>query len=141
MFAPLYMLHEFDEYVLPGGFVGFMNENIYKAAPDEGPVDWNAVFGINMFTWAAFVVYGLWGISDPSQAGWMPYFVIGQALVHLFLGIIGKRLINPGMTTAWLLHVPWALWTISLMMGAGRSGTRTGTTMPSRAWRSTRPCP
>jgi hypothetical protein len=53
MYTPLYMLHEFDEYVFPGGFAGFMNANIYKADPEDGPVDSNAFLGINMFTWAA----------------------------------------------------------------------------------------
>ncbi len=32
--APLYMLHEFDEYVFPGGFAQFMNKNIYKLDPE-----------------------------------------------------------------------------------------------------------
>ena len=49
----------------------------------------------------------------------MPYFFIFQALTHLMLGIVGKRFLNPGMVSAWLLHVPWAIWTIWLLVQTG----------------------
>ena len=49
----------------------------------------------------------------------MPYFFILQAVVHLMLGIVGKRLLNPGMVSAWLVHVPWGIWTIWLLVRAG----------------------
>jgi hypothetical protein len=40
-------------------------------------------------------------------------------VVHLMLGIVGKRLLNPGMLSAWLVHVPWGIWTIWLLVRAG----------------------
>jgi len=49
----------------------------------------------------------------------MPYFFIFQAVVHLILGIVGKRFLNPGMVSAWLVHVPWGIWTIWLLVQAG----------------------
>ena len=36
MYTPLYMLHETDEYIFPGGFAQFMNQNIYKTDPETG---------------------------------------------------------------------------------------------------------
>jgi hypothetical protein len=119
MSTPLYMIHEFDEYVFPGRFAQFMNHNIYKMDPDKGLVDQKAVLIINMIVWIALPIYSLWAITDLTQGAWMPYFFIFQAVVHLILGIVGKRFVNPGITSAWLIHVPWGIWTIWLLEKAG----------------------
>ena len=119
MYTPLYMLHEADEYVFPGGFAQFMNKEIYKTDPETGLLDTTAVFWINMAVWIALPLYSLWAVADLTQAAWMPYFVIFQAVVHLILGIVGKRFLNPGMVSAWLVHVPWGIWTIWLLVQAG----------------------
>jgi hypothetical protein len=119
MSTPLYILHQADEYIFPGGFARFMNHNIYKMDPDNGLVDSTAVFVINMVVWIALPLYSLWAVTDLTQAAWMPYFFIFQAVVHLILGIVGKRFLNPGMVSAWLVHVPWGIWTIWLLVQAG----------------------
>jgi hypothetical protein len=120
MSAPLYIIHEVDEYVFPGGFAQFMNKNIYKLDPKNGMLDTDAVFWINMIAvWIAIPLFSLWAVFDISQAIALPYFFIFQAVVHLILGIIGKRFIHPGMVTAWLVHVPWGIWTIWLLVKNG----------------------
>jgi hypothetical protein len=119
MSTPLYMLHEIDEYIFPGKFAQFMNWNIYKTDPETGLVDPNAIFVINMVVWIALPLYSLWAVTDLTQAAWMPYFYIVQAVLHLILGIVGKRFLNPGMISAWLVHVPWGIWTIWLLVRAG----------------------
>jgi Protein of unknown function with HXXEE motif len=118
MYTPLYMLHEIDEYIYPGRFAQFMNQNIYRMDPETGLVDSNAIFGINIAVWIIFSFYSLWAVTDVTQGAWMPYFFIFQALIHLILGIVGKRFLNPGMVTAWLVHVPWGIWTIWLLVQA-----------------------
>jgi hypothetical protein len=119
MSTPLYMLHQADEYIFPGGFAQFMNRDIYKMDPETGLVNSTGVFWINMLVWVAFMLYSLWAVTDLTQAAWMPYFFIFQAVVHLILGIVGKRFLNPGMVSAWLVHVPWGIWTIGLLVQAG----------------------
>jgi hypothetical protein len=119
MYTPLYMLHEIDEYIFPGRFAQFMNKDIYKMDPETGLVDSTAIFVINIAVWIIFSFYSLWAITDITQGAWMPYFFIFQALIHLMLGIVGKRFLNPGMVSAWLVHVPWAIWTIWLLVQAG----------------------
>jgi hypothetical protein len=119
MYTPLYMLHEVDEYIFPGKFAHFMNKNIYRMDPETGLVDVNAIFVINIAVWIIFSIYSLWAITDVTQAAWMPYFFIFQAVIHLILGIVGRRFLNPGMVSAWLVHVPWAIWTIGLLVQAG----------------------
>jgi hypothetical protein len=119
MYTPLYMLHEIDEYIYPGGFAQFLNKNVYKMDAETGMLDSTAVFGINVGVWILFSFYSLWAVTDVIQGAWMPYFFIFQALIHLMLGIVGKRFLNPGMISAWLIHVPWAIWTIWLFVQAG----------------------
>jgi len=119
MSTPLYILHQTDEYIFPGRFAQFMNQNIYKMDPETGLVDPTAVFWINMVVWIALPLYSLWAVTDLTQAAWMPYFFIFQAVIHLILGIVGKRFLNPGMVSAWLVHVPWGIWTIWLLVQAG----------------------
>jgi hypothetical protein len=119
MSTPLYMLHEADEYIFPGGFAQFMNRNIYRMDPKTDLIDSTGVFWINMLVWIAFTLYSLWAVNDLTQAAWMPYFFIFQAVVHLILGIVGKRFLNPGMISAWVVHVPWGIWTIGLLVQTG----------------------
>ena len=119
MSTPLYMLHEIEEYIFPGGFAQFVNKDIYRTDAETGLLDRSAVFWINMVVWVALPLYSLWAVYDIRQAIWMPYFFIFQAIVHLVIGIPGKRFLNPGMVTAWLVHVPWGIWTIWLLVRAG----------------------
>lgn len=119
MSTPLYMLHEVEEYVFPGKFAQFMNQNIFKADPETGLLDRDDVFWGNMAVWIAIPLFSLWAVFDIRQAIALPYFYIFQAVIHLILGIVGKRLLNPGMVSAWLVHVPWAIWTIWLSVQAG----------------------
>ncbi len=119
MSTPLYMLHEMDEYVIPGKFTQFMNQNIFKTDPEAGILDTDAVFWGNMIVWIAIPLFSLWSFFDIQQATALPYFFIFQAVIHLILGIAGKRFLNPGMVSAWLLHVPWGIWTIWLLVQAG----------------------
>jgi hypothetical protein len=119
MSTPLYILHETDEYIFPGGFAQFLNQNIYRTDPETGLLDPTAVFLINMVVWIALPLYSLWAVTDLTQAAWIPYFFIFQAVIHLILGIIGKRFLNPGMVSAWLVHVPWGIWTIWLLVQTG----------------------
>jgi len=119
MYTPLYILHETEEYIIPGGFARFVNRNIYKTDPENGLVDTSAIFWINMIVWIFLPLSGLQAVKDLTQAAFLPYFVIFQAVVHLIIGIIGKRFFNPGMISAWLVHVPWGIWTIWLLVQAG----------------------
>jgi hypothetical protein len=119
MSTPLYILHQTEEHFFPGGFAQFINKNIYKTDPETGLADTNAVFVINMIVWIAIPFYSLWAVTDLTQGAWIPYFFIFQAVVHLILGIVGKRFLNPGMISAWLVHVPWGIWTIWLLVQAG----------------------
>jgi len=71
------------------------------------------------YVWITLPLFSLLAVADLRWAAWMPYFFIFQAVVHLILGLVGRQLLNPGMVSAWLVHVPWGIWTIGLLMRAG----------------------
>jgi hypothetical protein len=117
--APLYMLHETEEYLFPGGFVEFANRDIYGQDPETGLLDERLVYWINMgYIWLPLPICGLLSAYDLRWGAWMPYFLIFQALVHVGLSIAARRWYNPGLATACLLHVPFAVWAIHLLTGA-----------------------
>jgi len=118
--APLYMLHETEEYLFPGGFVEFANRDIYKQNPETGMLDEALVYWINMgYIWLPLPICGLLAVYDLRLAAWMPYFLIFQAVVHVVLSIAARRWYNPGLATACLLHVPFSVWAIGLLRDAG----------------------
>ena len=118
--APFYMLHETEEYLFPGGFVEFMNRDLYKQDPETGMLDESLVYWINMgYIWLPLPICGLLATYDLRLAAWMPYFLIFQAVVHVGLSIAARRWYNPGLVTACLLHVPFAVWAIGLLKDAG----------------------
>jgi hypothetical protein len=118
--APLYMLHETEEYLFPGGFVEFANRDLYRQDPQTGMLDEKLVYWINMgYIWLPLPICGLLASHDLRWGAWMPYFLILQAVVHAGLSIAARRWYNPGLATAWLLHVPFAVWAIGLLRDAG----------------------
>ncbi len=117
--APLYLLHETEEYLFPGGFVEFANRDLYHQDPSKGLVDEHLVYWINMgYIWLPLPICGLLATYDLHLAAWMPYFLIFQAAVHIGLSIAARRWYNPGLATACLLHVPFAVWAIALLRDA-----------------------
>jgi hypothetical protein len=121
--APLYMLHETEEYLFPGGFVEFANRDLYHQDSHTGMLDEPLVYWINMgYIWLPLPICGLLAVHDLRLAAWMPYFLIFQAVVHVGLSVAARRWYNPGLATACLLHVPFAAWSIGLLREAGVIG-------------------
>ncbi|MCK8060247.1 MULTISPECIES: HXXEE domain-containing protein [unclassified Fusibacter] len=122
---PMYLIHEIEEYILPGGFTAFFNENLLGVKSNDKvlPIDREVVFWINMiYIWLVIPVFSGLGFLNLGFAAWIPYFLIFQALSHLAMGIKGKMIINPGIRSSFLLHTPYAIVMINLL---GKSGTIT----------------
>lgn len=119
---PLYLIHEIEEYVLPGGFDRFFNENLLKVDFHEKilPVDKEFVFWGNfIYIWLVIPIFSGLGLFDIRFAAWLPYFFIFQALSHLGMGIVGKMYINPGIRSSFVLHTPYAIFMIYLLSKNG----------------------
>jgi hypothetical protein len=79
---PILMVHEFEEYVLPGGFKSFFNHDTVFASPDPGdntPLSEGYVFFVNIVT-----VWG-WAIAGALLAGVAPW--VGFGLVVFNAGV------------------------------------------------------
>jgi hypothetical protein len=116
---PLYLIHEIEEYILPGGFPKFFNENLLKVNHEDKvvPIDREVIFWINfIYIWLIIPLFSGLGIYNLKFAAWIPYFLIFQGLSHLGMGIIGKRILNPGIRSSFILHIPYAIIMINLLI-------------------------
>lgn len=119
---PLYLIHEIEEYILPGGFPKFYNENLLKVNNDDivVPIDQEVIFWINLvYIWLVIPVFSGLALYDLKFAAWIPYFLIFQGLSHFGMGVIGKQILNPGIRSSFILHLPYGIFMISLLMSAG----------------------
>jgi hypothetical protein len=105
--TPLYMLHEAEEYVFPGGFAGFFNRDIFKLDAVDGPVDENFVFAVNIgLIWVILPVFGLLSTRSLDLGLWIPYFTVFAGVAHIALGIKARKLYNPGLIVSLVLNIP-----------------------------------
>lgn len=121
MIFPIYILHEFEEYLVPGGFPEFFNLKIFKVKrKDVVPIDEPAIFWINiLLIWILLPIGGFLSLINIKFGIWMPYFLIFQAISHVLLGIKGKKILNPGMISSWVIHVPFSIWLLNELLSQG----------------------
>ncbi len=118
MAFPLYLVHEIEEYIFPGGFSSFFNSNLLKVNPEDEivPIDREIIFWINLvYIWLIIPVFSGLGLYNMMFAAWIPYFFFFQALGHLAMGIKGKMLLNPGIRSSFILHIPYSILMIYLL--------------------------
>ena len=108
----IYLLHQFEEYILPGGFVKFFNKNLLKSNEDAYPLNKVASFWINIpIIFLAFPISAYLGTTiHLSLAIWTAYFSVINSLSHL--GIFFKYGYNPGLLVSTLLNIPAGVYCI-----------------------------
>lgn len=106
------VLHQFEEYVRPGGFTEFYNHQIYRRSPlTQHPLGPFGVYSVNIF-WG----WGLYGIVCfiPNLA----LLGIGLAVVHLVNGgahlalSIKMKAYNPGVVSGVVLLFSTGIWAV-----------------------------
>ena len=111
--TPLYMLHEAEEYIFPGGFGKFFNVDIFKMDTEDKPVDQNFIFYVNvLLIWIVLPAFGLLAVKDYQYGLWIPYFSFFAGIAHIALGIKAKKLYNPGLIVSLFLNIPIGIWSI-----------------------------
>ncbi len=108
----VYLFHQFEEYVLPGGFVEFFNKNVLGSPKGNFPLDKKASFWINIpIIFIGFPLSAiLAGYVDISIGIWTAYFSIVNALSHV--GMFFKSRYNPGLLVSIFLNIPVGIYTI-----------------------------
>jgi hypothetical protein len=108
----VYLFHQFEEYILPGGFVAFFNTNLLGSKQTEFPLDKKASFWINIpIIFIGFPISAiLAGYIDISIGVWTVYFSIINAISHVIMFFRFRY--NPGFFVSLFLNIPVGLFTI-----------------------------
>ncbi len=110
----IYWVHEFEEYVCPGGFLRFFNHGPMRCTRDDFPMTDVGSFWINIpLVYIAMPLsavlahfFGLeWGI-------WTALFSVLNGLGHVGFWVIFGRKYNPGLCASLLLNIPVGIYTI-----------------------------
>jgi hypothetical protein len=118
--TPLYMLHQTEEYLFPGGFAEFFNQAILKVDTENGPINENFIFSINVpLIWIILPTFGLLSLIDSKYGLWIPYFSLFAGIAHILLAIKAKKLYNPGLIVSLFINIPVGLFSISYLLNRG----------------------
>ena len=110
----IYWVHEFEEYILPGGFLDFFNKHMMGSSGGEFPLSKVGSFWINIplvyiaMPFAAVLThfYGL------EYGLWTCYFSILNASSHVVMFFIFGFKYNPGLIASVLLNIPFGIYAI-----------------------------
>jgi hypothetical protein len=109
----IYMLHQIEEHLWPGGFRQFTNAQVFKSGDDNWPVDVDGVALVNIgYVWlpiGAAVVF-------PDALRWVGLGWVGLTLINGLSHIASSirfRCYNPGLVTSIVLFLPFTLWMLA----------------------------
>lgn len=110
--TPVYFLHQFEEYVYPGGFRQFFNVKALGSDDPNFPVTDAVSFWINVpLIFVAFPVSAiLAGQVGLSKGIWTAYFSVINGLSHV--GMFAMHRYNPGFAVSVVVNIPVGLFTI-----------------------------
>jgi hypothetical protein len=119
---PLLMFHEFEEYVLPGGFKEFINTKTFVSPVppvEDVPASEPYVFAVNMGFWLWIIVGALLAGVAP-WVGFVP--VMLQVLINNFTHTVAfqgtHRGYNPGLITTIVILMPYCTLVIGYIIAA-----------------------
>lgn len=115
----IYMLHQTEEHLWPGGFRQFANAHVFKSGNDDWPVYEGGVALINIgFVWLPVGLAALF----PGPLRWLGLAWVGltffNAITHIVTSI-RLRIYNPGLITSIVLFLPFTIWVLVREVSAG----------------------
>jgi hypothetical protein len=115
----IYMLHQTEEHLWPGGFRQFANAQMFHSGRDNWPVSEAGVALVNIgFVWAPLALAALF----PGPLRWVGLGWIGLTLVNAVTHIAASirfRSYNPGVVTSVILFLPFTIWALALLKSRG----------------------
>lgn len=116
------LIHQFEEYRLPGGEPWVLNEVFMKSSghPDRLPTNELSSIWINGMAWVVYLLAAIfpdqvWLGLAPILMGFPAQFVIHGILTNRRL----KTWYNPGLGAVVLGHLPLAIWYVIAVYQAG----------------------
>jgi len=109
----IYMLHQIEEHLWPGGFRQFNNAHVFKSGDDNWPVDIDGVALVNIgYVWLPIGAAAVF----PDTLRWVGWGWVGLTLInglsHIVMSI-RLRCYNPGLVTSIVLFLPFTLWMLA----------------------------
>ena len=106
----IYMLHQIEEHLWPGGFRQFTNAHVFKSLSDHWPLDIGGVALVNIgYVWLPLALAAAW----PGPLRWVGLGWVGLTLINGVSHIVTSirfRLYNPGLFTSVVLFLPFTIW-------------------------------
>jgi hypothetical protein len=122
MFAALliiYMMHQIEEHLWPGGFRQFTNAHVFKSGDDDWPVDIGGVALVNIgYVWLPAALAAL----CPQTLRFLGLAWVGLTLINGITHIVTSirfRIYNPGLVTSIVLFLPATIAMLALEVSRG----------------------
>lgn len=110
----IYMLHQTEEHLWPGGFRQFTNAEVFKSGSDDWPVDTGGVALVNIgYVWLPISLAAI----APGALRWLGLGWIGLTLVNAITHIVSSirfRVYNPGLVTSIVLFLPFTIGVLAM---------------------------
>ena len=108
----IYLVHQFEEYIFPGGFLSYFNRVLLGSSKGDWPLTKLFSFFINVPI--IFIGFPLSALLAQKIglfiAVWTVYFSILNSLSHV--GLFIKKGYNPGFVVSLLLNIPVGIFTL-----------------------------
>lgn len=115
----IYMLHQIEEHLWPGGFRQFANAHVFKSGDDNWPVDLDGVALVNIgYVWLPIGA----AVLFPEALRWVGLGWVGLTLINGLSHIASSirfRCYNPGLVTSVVLFLPFTLWMLARGAASG----------------------
>ena len=121
MQIPIYLMHQAEEYLIPGGFIEHFNRVLSGKATREGPLDESRAFWVNvLLVWVIFPIFSAFAtyLNKLDIGMYLLYFSVANGLMHVVNGIRFAAY-NPGLIISFFLNVIIGLYGIMVLQGTG----------------------
>jgi hypothetical protein len=115
----IYMVHQIEEHLWPGGFRQFANAHVFKSGDDDWPVSEGGVALVNVgYVWLPILLAALF----PGPLRWLGLGWIGLTLINAISHIVTSirfGVYNPGLITSIVMFLPFTIWILAREVSAG----------------------
>ena len=119
----IYVLHQIEEHLWPGGFRQFANAHVFKSGNDDWPVSAGGVALVN--TAYVWLPVGLAAVF-PGTLRWVGLCWMGLTLINALTHIVTTvrlGIYNAGLVTSIVLFLPFTIFALAQEFSRGQLNT------------------
>lgn len=117
---PILLAHQTEEWVKPGGFLPFANQQLLGAGRPTWPLTERIGFHVNVTAgWSSAIAGLLLWRRSPGVAAGVVAMEVGNVAMHAGMAVRERRY-NPGLVTAVTLMAPHAIASARWLRHSGR---------------------